>query len=99
VPHLGHDLAGIRIGGQLRTGIGWGVFANASHEKRLYGGVDPAFLVRREDRQYDVTVGISYLLYASTTLVTQLAHTRNDSNITINDFDRTVLSLLVRYNF
>lgn len=99
VPHLGHDLAGIRIGGQLRMGIGWGIFANASHEKRLYGGIDPAFLVRREDRQYDVTVGVSYLLYASTTLVTQLAHTRNDSNITINDFDRTVLSLLVRYNF
>ena len=99
VPHLGHDLAGIRIGGQVRMGLGWGIFANAAHERRLYGGTDPAFLVRREDRQYDVTAGISYLLYAATTLVAQISHTRNDSSIVINDFDRTVASMLVRVNF
>jgi outer membrane protein len=99
VPHLGHDLAGLRIGGQMRMGLGWGIFANFAHERRLYGGTDPAFLVRREDRQYDVSAGISYLLYSATTLVTQLSYTRNDSNIVINDFDRTVLSMAVRYNF
>ena len=99
VPHLGHDLAGIRIGGQVRMGLGWGIFANASHERRLYGGTDPAFLVRREDRQYEIAAGISYLMRASTTLVVQLQHTRNDSNIVINDFDRTVASLAVRMNF
>jgi len=99
VPHLGHDLAGIRLGGQVRMGLGWGIFANASHERRLYGGTEPAFLVRREDRQYEVAAGVSYLLYSATTLVVQLAHTRNDSNIVINDFDRTVASMLVRVNF
>ena len=99
VPHLGHDLAGLRIGGQVRMGLGWSLFANAAHERRLYGGTEPLFLIRREDRQYDVTVGTSYLLHAATTLVLQLAHTRNDSNIVINDFDRTVASLLVRVNF
>lgn len=99
VPHLGHDLAGIRIGGQLRMGLGWSIFANAAHERRLYGGIEPIFLVRREDRQYDVAAGMSYLLYASTTLVVQLAHTRNDSNVVINDFDRTVASMSVRVNF
>lgn len=99
VPHLGHDLAGVRIGGQVRIGLGWGIFANFAHERRLYGGADPAFLVRREDRQYDIAAGVSYLMRASTTLVVQLAHTRNDSNIVINDFDRTVASMLVRVNF
>jgi hypothetical protein len=99
VPHLGHDLAGIRLGGQIRMGVGWGIFANASHERRLYGGADPAFLVRREDRQYDLAVGFSYLMYAATTFVAQLAHTRNDSNIAINDFGRTVASMSVRVNF
>ena len=88
-----------RIGGQVRMGLGWGIFANASHERRLYGGTDPAFLVRREDRQYEIAAGISYLMRASTTLVVQLQHTRNDSNIVINDFDRTVASLAVRMNF
>ena len=99
VPHLGHDLAGIRIGGQVRMGIGWGLFANAAFERRLYGGTEPAFLVRREDKQYDVSAGLSYLLQAATTLVVQIQHTRNDSNIVINDFDRTVASVAVRVNF
>ena len=99
VPHLGHDLAGIRIGGQVRLGTGWGIFANASHERRLYGGIDPIFLARREDRQHDVAAGLTYLVGAGTTLVLQLSHTRNDSNIVINDFDRTVLSTSVRFNF
>ncbi len=99
VPHLGHDLAGIRIGGQVRLGTGWGIFANASHERRLYGGIDPIFLARREDRQYDVAAGLTYLIGGGTTLVLQLSHTRNDSNIVINDFDRTVLSTSVRFNF
>jgi hypothetical protein len=31
--------------------------------------------------------------------VVQLAHTRNDSNIAINDFGRTVASMSVRVNF
>jgi outer membrane protein len=99
VPHLGHDLVGIRIGGQMRLGTGIGAFANASHERRLYGGTEPIFLVRREDRQYDVAVGISYLISSATTLVTQLSYTRNDSNVVLNDYDRTMLSLAVRYNF
>jgi outer membrane protein len=99
VPHLGHDLAGIRIGGQMRMGTGWGIFANAAYERRLYGGIEPLFLVRREDRQYDVSAGISYLITSATTLVTQLSHTKNDSNVVLNAFDRTMLSLLVRYNF
>ncbi|MGQ0544974.1 MAG: surface lipoprotein assembly modifier [Betaproteobacteria bacterium] len=99
VPHLGHDLAGVRLGGQVRVAPGWSVFANASHERRLYGGIDPAFLVRRDDGQSDVAVGLSYLVGGGTTLVLQLAHTKNDSNIVINDFDRTVLSASVRFNF
>lgn len=99
VPHLGHDLAGVRIGGQVRMGIGWGLFANAAFERRLYGGTEPAFLVRREDKQFDVSAGLSYLLQAATTLVVQIQHTSNDSNVVINDFDRTVASMAVRVNF
>ena len=99
VPHLGHDLVGFRLGGQVRMGIGWALFANTSYEHRLYGGTDPAFLVRRDDNQYDVAAGVFYLLGSATSLILQLAHTKNDSNIVINDFDRTVTSAVVRHNF
>ena len=99
VPHLGHDLAGIRLGGRLRLATGWAAFANAAYENRDYGGPEPLFGVTREDRQYDVAVGVTYLLRPATTLVGQIAHTRNDSNIAINDFDRTISSVSVRFNF
>jgi tetratricopeptide (TPR) repeat protein len=99
VPHLGHDLAGIRLGGQMRLGTGINAFANASFERRLYGGTEPLFLVRRADEQYDVSVGVTYLLRAATTLIGQISHTSNDSNVVLNDFDRTLVSVALRVNF
>ena len=48
---------------------------------------------------YDVAAGVSYLMRAATTLIAQVAYTRNDSNIVINDFDRVVASVSVRMNF
>jgi len=99
VPHLGHDLVGLRFGGQVRLGGGWAVFANAAYEEREYGGLEPIFLVIREDDQKDLAVGVTYLLRPATTLVAQLAHTENDSNVQINRFRRTVASVSVRINF
>lgn len=99
VPHLGHDLAGVRLGGQFRLGTGFNAFANASYERRLYGGTEPLFLVRREDNQYDVSLGVTYLLRAATTLIGQISHTTNDSNVVLNDFDRTLVSVALRVNF
>ena len=99
VPHLGHDLVGIRLGGQLRLATGWAAFASAAHERREYGGPEPLFAVTREDRQYDLAAGITHTLRPGTTLVMQLSHTRNDSNVAINDFDRTIAAVTLRFNF
>lgn len=99
VPHLGHDLFGVRFGGRIRLATAWSAFANASYEQREYGGAEPLFGVTREDRQYDLGVGVTYLLRPSTVLITQVTHTRNDSNVAINDFDRTISSVSVRFNF
>jgi tetratricopeptide (TPR) repeat protein len=99
VPHLGHDLWGIRVGGQLRLGNGWGVLGSAAYEHRRYGGPEPIFLDTRKDRQADVSAGVSYLLRANTTLLAQLAHTSNRSNIPINKFDRSVATVSMRFTF
>ena len=40
-----------------------------------------------------------YLLRAATTLRLQVAYTDNKSNIVINQYDRTVVSLSSRFNF
>jgi tetratricopeptide (TPR) repeat protein len=98
-PHLGHTPVGVRAGGQLRLGGGWSAFASASYEQRKYDGPEPLFFTTREDRQTDVIAGLAYLLRPGTTLLAQLAYTDNNSNIPLNDFDRTISSVALRFNF
>ena len=98
-PNLGHTPVGVRVGGQLRLGGGWSTFGSASYEQRKYGGVEPLFLATREDEQFDVIAGLSYLWRPGTTVLAQIAYTDNRSNIPLNDFDRTVSSVALRFNF
>lgn len=98
-PNLGHTPVGVRLGGQLRLGGGWSTFASLSYEQRKYGGPEPLFLIEREDVQTDVVLGVSYLWRPGTTVLAQVAYTDNQSNIPLNDFDRTVSSVTLRFNF
>lgn len=98
-PHLGHKPVGVRLGGQLRLGGGWSTYGSVSYEQRKYGGLEPLFLVEREDKQTDAVLGLSYLWRPSTTVLAQVAYTDNRSNVPLNDFDRTVSSVSLRFNF
>jgi tetratricopeptide (TPR) repeat protein len=99
VPHLGHVPFGVRLGGQVRLSPGLSAFANTSLEHRKYGGPEPLFLVRRQDNQFDVSGGLSYVIRPGTTLIGQIAHTDNHSNVEIDKFRRTVATLSLRFNF
>ena len=99
VPHLGNDLYGVRIGGQVRLSLGFTAFGTLAYEHREYGGPDPLFLVTRVDKQADAILGLSYLLRPATTLIAQYAYTNNDSNIQINTFTRNVGTISLRFNF
>jgi outer membrane protein len=98
-PHLGHKPVGARLGGQWRLGGGLSAFGSVSYERRKYGGIEPLFLVTREDKQTDVNLGLSYLWRSATTLLLVASHTSNSSNVVLNDFDRTVIGVSVRFNF
>jgi outer membrane protein len=99
LPQLGYDLWGVRAGGQVALGKGWGVLVTAAYEQRDYGGVEPAFAETRKDHQTDLSAGVSYLLRAHTTVTAQLAYTDNRSTLPINRFDRTVAGISMRFTF
>ena len=97
--HLGHEPVGLRLGGQLRLGGAWSAFASVSYERREYSGTEPLFLVTREDKQTDASLGLSYLWRSGMTLRLEASRTENSSNVPLNEFDRTIVSTAARFNF
>ncbi len=98
-PQFGHDLYGARIGAQQFLSEKFSILFNASAERRLYGGPDPSFLVDREDDQYSASGGIQFFPKRNLRLTLQGSYTDNNSNIPINEFDRWLVSLILRNDF
>ena len=99
VPYLGQKLYGLRTGGELNFSAQTKMFGSLSVESRHYGGDDPFFLVTRKDTQADLNVGVKYVMNKLWTLTPQLAYTKCQSNIIINEYKRTVLSVSLRRDF
>ncbi|MGA7595029.1 MAG: tetratricopeptide repeat protein [Gallionella sp.] len=99
VPYLGQKLYGVRTGGELSISAQTKLFGSVSVESRRYGGEDPFFLVTRKDTQADLNMGAKYVMRKLWTLTPQLAYTRSQSNIVINEYKRTVLSISLRRDF
>ncbi len=99
VPWLGHDLYGLRAGGQLTINPKTVLYGAASYEHRDYGGTEPLWLVSRTDRQFDASIGAKYTPAANWSIRPQLSYTRNDSNVPINDYNRYMFSVTVRRDF
>jgi len=99
VPQLGHKPVGVRLGGQVTIAEKAVLFGLVNYERRVYGGDEPFFLVTRRDKQTDLRLGVNYALGAGWLLVPQVTYTNNDSNIELNKYDRTVVSLSVRWTF
>jgi tetratricopeptide (TPR) repeat protein len=96
---LSNDIYGARVGGQMVLNYKLVAYANASYEIREHDKTDPAFLQKREDDQFDFSVGLRYLPMPGWTIKPQLSYLNNDSNIGLFDFDRTVLSVNFRKDF
>lgn len=99
VPHFGHDLWGARIGGQIGWTDKWIFSATASYEDRRYGGPDPLFLTSRHDKETNLRVAAAYLLTRNWTITPAITYTDNRSNIVVNAYDRTMISVSLRYDF
>jgi len=97
--NLDNDIYGLRASGQLAFNYKWVGYAGAGYEKRRYDGPLNGFTSDRRDDQYDVTVGVRYIPIRDWTIKPQLSYITNDSNTSLFDFDRTILSVNVRKDF
>jgi hypothetical protein len=99
VPHFGHDLWGVRLGGQLGFGSKFILSATASYENREYGGADPTFGVERHDKEAQLRLAANYLIDQAWTAIAALTLIDSQSNIVINDYDRAMFAVSLRYDF
>ncbi len=96
VPQLGNDIYGARLGAQWNLNEKYSLFANASGERRKYGGPDPFFLVDRKDTQYSASGGLIFVPKKNLRIMPQVSWTDNKSNIDINQFDRVIYQIILR---
>jgi tetratricopeptide (TPR) repeat protein len=96
VPQLGNDVYGVRLGAQWNLSEKYSLFANASGERREYGGPDPFFLVDRKDTQYSASGGLIFVPKKNLHITPQVSWTDNRSNIQINQFDRVIYQIVLR---
>lgn len=98
VPQLGNDIYGGRLGAQWNVSEKYALFVNGSVEHRKYGGPDPFFLVDRKDTQYSAGGGLIYVPLKNLHITPQVNWTDNSSNISINEFNRVIYQVLLRYD-
>lgn len=97
-PHLGHRLAGIRLGGQWNQRQSIALFSSASAEQREYSGIDTSFLVERKDTQANVSAGLLYSPSRRMRITPQIIWIHNRSNIPVSAFDRGIFQITYRYD-
>src|SRR5687768_8865518 len=97
--HLGHDLWGVRVGGQLGFGSKFVLSATASYENREYGGTDPFFLEERHDKEAQLRLAANYLFDRNWTAIAALTMIDTTSNIVVNDYQRGIFAVSLRYDF
>lgn len=96
---LSHDIYGLRASAQMAINYKLVAYANTSYEIREYDENEPIFQRKREDDQFDFSVGLRYLPMPGFTIRPQVSYLHNDSNIDLFSFDRTVVSINFRKDF
>lgn len=95
-PGLGQDFAGLRLGGSHALDARLALTASLSVEQRRFDGVDPTFLVEREDTGTDLGLGAVLQLGESLSLRPTYTYSRSDSNTVLSDYDRHLVAVDLR---
>ena len=64
-----------------------------------YLGADPLFLATRHDKETNLRLFATYALTPNLSITPAFTYTDNRSNIVVNAYDRTMISVTARYDF
>lgn len=95
----GKTIRGARLSGQASIAERLDLFASAGVQRGKYDRTNSAFLVIRDDRQNDLTVGLTYRYRANWVFRPQISLIQNHSNIIVNQYDQADFSLTLRRDF
>lgn len=98
--HLRHNLNGLRMGVEWRRNDAESYFAQLTHERRSYKGIEPfPVMTRRVDTQVSLGLGLNWIPARNWLVTPQVMTMHNNSNVAINEFRRETASVTVRRDF
>jgi len=90
---------GISLKSRLKLNKGSALDLSLLWQNTSYQGEDSVFLVKRDDDFYKLSVGYTYKINNDWKLKLDASHSRLDSNISINEYERNQVSVSLRYEF
>ncbi len=92
-----HDFLGTTLGAEYLLLPTLSTYTEARYEARDYEGYNPTFLTTREDRQLDLSIGLSYALSSHFSLRPSIGYRSASSNIPMADYTRWQTLIALRY--
>jgi tetratricopeptide (TPR) repeat protein len=89
---------GLRLSLQHSFAGALGAFLQAGAQRGKYELVNPLFGEKREETLYDFSAGASWVFAKGWSLRPQVQYTRNESNLSLFEYDRTDVSLNLRWD-
>ena len=90
------DFFGLRAGGQYGLTSKWAIFATMGLMSADFQRFQVIHQKTRDDKRYDLSLGMSYTLWERWSLRPQLSLTRQDSSIGLYEFNRKEISVALR---
>ena len=98
-PDLSRNVFAGRVGLNLSPDPKWGLSAAYTYNDGRYRAADPILLQSRHDKQTAVELAAIYLYSMQLSVRAELFWTDNRSNLALYQFDRTMATFKVRYEF
>ena len=94
-----NKVLGAQLGGTYRHSDLVEFSLNGALERKRYGGVDSLYDLSREDDQRQLGLVVNYKAHEDWLVSGGARYIRNESNLSLYDYDRTLLSLSLQWNF